>query len=224
MSTAQAFHWHKMFSEGRTFVEDEQHSRWPSTTRTGYNTARVRELIRSDWRLIVRMIADEVNMNWETVHLILTEGLGMRKICAQMVPRNLTEQQRNAWLSTVFNIQMHYSDAAASLLTWSHTLWLLFISKSKIGSETTPFWVNKRHPEVCNAGLKWHPTKCIPGMLQTMAAMLEKVCARTRDVLLRWPHCSWWLNKIKLVLEPVITLFSDLVLHLLLVTHNVQCM
>ena len=29
------------------------------------------------------MIADEVNMNWETVHLILTEGLGMRKICAQ---------------------------------------------------------------------------------------------------------------------------------------------
>ena len=26
MSTAQAFHWHKMLSEGRTVVEDEQHS------------------------------------------------------------------------------------------------------------------------------------------------------------------------------------------------------
>jgi len=86
MLTAQAFHWHKMFSEGRTLVEDEQHSGRPSTTRTGYYTARVRELIRSDRRLIVRMIADEVNMNWETVHLLLTEGLGMRKICAQMVP------------------------------------------------------------------------------------------------------------------------------------------
>ena len=29
------FHWHKMFSEGRTLVEDEQRSGWPSATRTG---------------------------------------------------------------------------------------------------------------------------------------------------------------------------------------------
>jgi hypothetical protein len=39
------------------------------------------------------MIADKVNMNWETVRLILTEELGMRKICAKMVPRNLADQQ-----------------------------------------------------------------------------------------------------------------------------------
>jgi len=39
-------------------------------------------------------------MNWENVCLILTEELGMRKICAKMVPRNLTEQQQDAWLST----------------------------------------------------------------------------------------------------------------------------
>jgi hypothetical protein len=63
------------------------------------------------------MIADEVKMNQETIHLILTEELGMRKICAKMVPRNLTQQQRNVRLSAVFDIQMHYGDAAASLLT-----------------------------------------------------------------------------------------------------------
>ena len=34
------------------------------------------------------MIAGEVNMNRETVCLILTEELGMRKICAKMVPSN----------------------------------------------------------------------------------------------------------------------------------------
>jgi hypothetical protein len=66
---------------------------------------------------MVRMIAVEVNMNQETVHLILTEELGMGKICAKMVPRNLTERQRDAQLSTVFDIHMHYGDAAASLLT-----------------------------------------------------------------------------------------------------------
>jgi len=39
------------------------------------------------------MIADEVNVNREAVRRILTEELGMRKICAKMVPRNLTQQQ-----------------------------------------------------------------------------------------------------------------------------------
>jgi len=69
--------------------------------------------------------------------------------------------QSNSGLSAAFDIQMHYGEAAAFLLTWSRTLRLLFISKSKIGSERTPFWVNGRHPEVCNAGHKRHPTSCV---------------------------------------------------------------
>jgi len=99
MSRAQAFRWHKMFSEGRTIVEDEQRSGQPSTTQTSDNTAQVRELVRSDRRLTVNMIADEVNVNREAVHRILTEELGMRKICAKMVPRNLTQQQRDVRVS-----------------------------------------------------------------------------------------------------------------------------
>jgi len=45
------------------------------------------------------MIADKVSMNVATVCLILTEELGMRKICAKMVPRNLTEQQQDSQLN-----------------------------------------------------------------------------------------------------------------------------
>jgi len=85
-----------MLSEGRTLIEDEQCSRRLPATRTGDNTARVRELVRSDRSLTVKMIADVVIMNRETVSLILTEELGMKKICAKMVPRNLTEKQRDA--------------------------------------------------------------------------------------------------------------------------------
>ena len=116
-SRAQAFRWHKMFSEGRNLVEDKQRSRRPSAKRTSYNTAWVRELVRSDRRLTVKTVADEMNMNRETVRLIMTEEVGLRKICAKMVPRNLTEHQRDPRLSAVFDIQMHYGDAAASLLT-----------------------------------------------------------------------------------------------------------
>jgi hypothetical protein len=39
-----------------------------------------------------------MNMNLETVHMILTEELGMKKICAKMVPRNLTKQQQDSQL------------------------------------------------------------------------------------------------------------------------------
>jgi hypothetical protein len=76
------------------------------------------------------MTAGEVNMNRETVGLILTEELGMRIITAKMVSRNLAEQQQDARLSAVFDIQMHYGDAATSLITSYQTLILLCISKS----------------------------------------------------------------------------------------------
>jgi hypothetical protein len=79
-----------MFSEGRTLLEDEQRNGRPSTIRTSDNTTRVRELVRSDRRLRVNMIADEVNLKREAVRRILTEELGTRKVCAKMVPRNLT--------------------------------------------------------------------------------------------------------------------------------------
>jgi hypothetical protein len=72
-----------MCSAGRNLAEDEQGSKRPSATRTGENTARVTELVRSDRRLIIRMTADEVKVNRETVRLILTEELGMRKIWCQ---------------------------------------------------------------------------------------------------------------------------------------------
>jgi len=87
MSKEQAFRWHDMFSEGRTLVEDGQRSGRPSTTRIGDNAARVREHVRSeDW---VRMIPVEVNIPGKP--LIWSRLLGMRKMCAKMVPRNLIE-------------------------------------------------------------------------------------------------------------------------------------
>jgi hypothetical protein len=50
------------------------------------------------------MIADELNMNWETVRLILTEELGIRKISAKMVPRNLMQEQWDARMSVSLGV------------------------------------------------------------------------------------------------------------------------
>ena len=83
-----------------------------------------------------------------------------------------------------------------------------FISKSKISSERVPLCVNRRHPEGCNAGLNRRPTCFAPSMLQAMATPLRKVCAGTRDVTWKWPHCRWWINKIKFF-EPVSLLYCQ---------------
>ena len=50
--------------------------------------------MRSDRRLTLRMISSELNLNRLTVHHILTQDLDMRKVCAKMVPNNLTTEQK----------------------------------------------------------------------------------------------------------------------------------
>ena len=43
---------------------------------------------------MTRMISSELNLNRFTVHQILTWDLDMRKVCAKMVPKNLTTEQK----------------------------------------------------------------------------------------------------------------------------------
>ena len=93
LSRAKVFRWHKSFLEGREQVEDEPRAGRPSTSKTDDNVERVRSLVRSDRRLTLRMISNELNLNRFIVHQILTQDLDIiRKMCAKMVPKNLTTE------------------------------------------------------------------------------------------------------------------------------------
>ena len=94
VSRTQVFRWHKAFLDGREGVEDEPRSRRPCTSKTDENVTKVRDLVRSDRRLTVRMISSVSNLNRQTVHEILTFVLGMQKICAKLVPKTLTNEQK----------------------------------------------------------------------------------------------------------------------------------
>jgi len=71
---AQVFRWHKSFLVGREQVEDEPHVGRISTSKTDENVERVRSLVRSDHRLMLRMISSELNLNW-CVYLDLLDRL-----------------------------------------------------------------------------------------------------------------------------------------------------
>jgi len=79
-------------------VQDDPRSGQPKTQRTNANVDRVRTLVHSDRRLGVRVIAEELNMNRETVRHIVKEDSGMRKISARMVPHILTHDQKQCRL------------------------------------------------------------------------------------------------------------------------------
>jgi len=93
-SRAQVFRWNKSFLEGREQVEDEPRAGRTSTSKMDDYVERVRSLVRSDRRLTLRLISSELNLNQFTVHQMLTQDLGMRKLCAKMVPKNLTTEQK----------------------------------------------------------------------------------------------------------------------------------
>jgi len=61
---------------------------------TEENSANVRQIVCENRLLTVRSIAEQVNIDRETVRKILTGDLDMRKVCAKMVPKELTEEQK----------------------------------------------------------------------------------------------------------------------------------
>jgi hypothetical protein len=85
--------WAKRFYEGRASVTER--SGWPPMGGTEENIAKVHEIVHENHQLTVRSIADRGNIDRETVRIILTEDLEMRKVCAKMVPKELTEEQKN---------------------------------------------------------------------------------------------------------------------------------
>ena len=87
VSGTQVFRWHKALLDGHESVEEEPRCGRPCTSKTDENVTKVRDLVRSDRRSVL-------NLNRQTVHEILTFELGMQKICAKLVPKILTDEQK----------------------------------------------------------------------------------------------------------------------------------
>ena len=77
-------------TEGRALRTNRAKGR-PSISRTENNVSRVKAVLDRDRRLNVRLNAEEVGLPKTDVHRIITEDLHMRKICAKLVPKNLSD-------------------------------------------------------------------------------------------------------------------------------------
>ena len=93
MSRTSVFEWHKRFHEGRTDVEDER-SRRPTMSKTTNNNREIEKTVREDRRLSIRLIAERMSIDKETMWQVLHENLHMTKVCAQVVSKLLTSDQK----------------------------------------------------------------------------------------------------------------------------------
>jgi len=137
------YKWVKHFSEGRESVTDEERSERPATSRTEENIAKMRQIVLENRRLTVPSIAEQVNIGRETVRKILTEDLDMRKVCAKMVPKKLTEEQKQRRVIICQDLLERQDDILGRVITGDET-WVYEAAKCTM--EDCQFPMTKKIP------------------------------------------------------------------------------
>nr|CAH7724637.1 unnamed protein product [Callosobruchus chinensis] len=135
------YEWAKRFREDRESVEDDSREGAPSTSRTAQNVDRLRVRVLGDRRVSLRMLEDELGINKETIRQMLDEDLGMRRLCAKMVPKVLTVEQKELRLSIckdmISRIEEEGEDWMSNVIT---------------GDES---WVFQYDPETKRQSMQW---------------------------------------------------------------------
>jgi len=146
-------------------------------------TTMCRPLVRSDRRLTLRMISIELNLNRFKVHQILIQDLETRKLCAKMVPKNLTTEQkanrRDVCLDLLDRLEREPE----------------FFSRVITGDES---WTLEYDPETKRQSREWHTANCPRPKKARMSkskikSMINCVFLQSRDR----PQgiCATWTNR-----------------------------
>ncbi len=86
------FECYKLFSENK-IIKDNQYPGSPAYNSTQQIVTKISEIVRGDCRMSIRMIAETNNCK-ETVRKILHDELNLNKVCAKLVPKYLTPDQK----------------------------------------------------------------------------------------------------------------------------------
>ena len=88
------FKWHERFTNGRENLNDNARTGRPKSVSRCVKQNIV-DLLAIDRRVTIREIARDVGASLNTVHRILREDLGMRKVSARWVPRLLSADDKS---------------------------------------------------------------------------------------------------------------------------------
>ena len=95
MGITQIKEQYRRFKNSRTSVDRDHRAGRPSLTTTPKNIKRVRLGIEGDRRLTVRELENDLGIPKITVWEILNKILGMTRVCAKVIPKLLTTEQKD---------------------------------------------------------------------------------------------------------------------------------
>ena len=93
LSHSNVFRWYGRFHDGREDTEDPRSGR-PTECFNDNNVEKISQLLLQNRHLLVRMLADEVNIGKDTVRKVVVEDLQKRKICSRFVPHSDSRAER----------------------------------------------------------------------------------------------------------------------------------
>ena len=71
-----------------------ERSRRPTISKTTNNIREIEKIVREDRRLSIRLIAEKMSIDKKAVWQVLHDNLHMTKVCAQVVSKLLTSDQK----------------------------------------------------------------------------------------------------------------------------------
>ena len=180
----RVFRWHKAFLDGRESVEGEPRCGRPCTSKTVENVTIVRDLVRSDRRLAVRMISSVLIVNRQTVHDwekgFIVSGQRLRTLgCC--ITTMLTVTLPSPW--TNFWPKKYFIGSAATIFAWSESVWLLPFPKTQIPPQKSSFWNCGQHPKGRDRPAEGTSTWRLPALLPGVRATSPAVCGFPRELL-----------------------------------------
>ncbi|UYV62903.1 hypothetical protein LAZ67_2002381 [Cordylochernes scorpioides] len=146
MSRRRVFECYKRFKEGREETADNERSERPSTSTTPEKVDKVLKLVREDRRITVREVAEEAGISFGSTQSIMKDILGVRRLNAVLVPKDLTFDQKNARKETAsLNLEATTDDPELMkrVITGDETLIYGFDSET---TEQASEWRFKNEP------------------------------------------------------------------------------
>ncbi|EGI63424.1 FLJ37770-like protein [Acromyrmex echinatior] len=86
VARASVYEWYTRFKNGREDINDDAHTGRPKSTINENSIEVVRNFIKHEPKSSVRYMEMELNIPKSTIYRILTEHLGLQKVCARFVP------------------------------------------------------------------------------------------------------------------------------------------
>lgn len=133
--------WSSEFKKGRNSIEDDPRCGRPRFSSSNEMVQNILKIIMNDRRICIRRIADILKIGKSVVSEVITNEMGMNKVCARWVPKNLSpEQKLNRLRTSKENLGLFQQNKE------------LFIQKFITMDET---WVHHFDPETKLQSKQW---------------------------------------------------------------------